>query len=105
MKTQNYAATLKIESVQKQTKTDSQIIITIYNSHVGGYVFGINCKLKRFIRSYYPQPADAPFATKKEAQRAAIKKINSWITDSRALKKAFYQFELSDCDQLELFDF
>lgn len=99
----NYVKTLTVAERKDEIRNSSQVIFTIYNAP-GGFVYSINCKLGRFVRSYYPTPKEKKFATKKEAQAAAVAKVRSWIADSRAAKERLRDFDFVNYQQPSLFD-
>ena len=86
-----YISTLPVVQKRNESKNGSQIILTIYAVE-NGFVYSINCKLCRFIRSYYPTEKETKYPTEKDAQRAAVFRIQSWIKDSRKLKELFSHF-------------
>lgn len=98
-----YVSTLPIVQKRDESKNGSQIILTIYAAQ-NGFIYSINCKLRRFVRSYYPTEKETKYPTIKAAQCAAVFRIQSWIKDSRKLKELFSHFEISDYDQPSLFD-
>lgn len=98
-----YVSTLPIVQKRDESKNGSQIILTIYAVE-NGFVYSINCKLRRFVHSYYPTEKETKYPTEKDAQRAAVFRIQSWIKDNRKLKELFSHFEISDYDQPSLFD-
>jgi len=98
-----YVQTLPIVQKRDESKNGSQIILTVYAAQ-NGFVYSVNCKLRRFVRSYYPTEKETKYPTKKDAQRAAVLRIRSWIGNSRKLKELFSHFEISDYDQPSLFD-
>ena len=81
----------------------SRIIITIYSVH-GGYAYGVNCKLGKFIKSTYQQIKETPATTILSARLKATEAIKSWADEQPSLKKYLRQFEIIDCRQQELFD-
>ena len=98
-----YVSTLQKKKKRDESKNGSQIILTIYAVQ-NGFVYSVNCKLRRFVRSYYPTEKETKYPTEKDAQRAAVFRLQSWIKDSRKLKELFSHFEISDYDQPSLFD-
>ena len=81
----------------------SQIIITIYAVY-GGYTYGINCKLGKFIKSVYQRTEEIPATTVLSARLKAADIIKSWADEQPSLKKHLRQFDIIDCRQQELFD-
>lgn len=98
-----YVSTLPIVQKRDESKNGSQIILTVYAVQ-NGFVYSINCKLRRFVRSYYPTEKETKYPTEKDAQRAAVFRIQSWIGSNRKLKDLFSHFEISKYDQPSLFD-
>lgn len=99
----NYVSTLPVVQKRNESKNGSQIILTVYAAG-DGFVYSVNCKLRRFIRSYYPAEKEEKFSSVKDAQRAAARKIRSWIGSSRKLNDLFSDFEIASCQQPSLFD-
>ena len=99
----NYVSTLPVVQKRDESKTGSQIILTIYAAG-NGFVYSINCKLRRFIRSYYPTEKEAKYSSEKEAQCAAVCKMRSWIGNNRKLNTLLSDFELANYQQPSLFD-
>lgn len=98
-----YVSTLPIVQKIDESKNSSQIILTIYAAP-NGFVYSINCKLRRFVRSYYPTEKETTYPTKKDAQHAAVCRIRSWIENSHKLNALLSEFELANYQQPSLFD-
>lgn len=98
-----YVSTLPVVQKRDESKNGSQIILTIYAAQ-NGFVYSVNCKLRRFVRSYYPTEKETKYPTIKAAQCAAVRRIRSWIGNNRKLNALFYEFEAAWCDQPTLFD-
>lgn len=99
----NYVSTLPVAQKMDESENGSQVILTIYEAQ-GGFVYSINCKLHRFIRSYYPTEKETKYSTQKDAQRAAVCRIRSWIKNSRKLNALLSEFDLANYQQPSLFD-
>ena len=99
----SYVSTLPIVQKMDESKNGSQIILTIY-AVPAGFVYSINCKLRRFVRSYYPTEKETKYPTKKDAQCAAVCRIRSWTENSRKLNALLSEFELANYQQPSLFD-
>ena len=98
-----YVSTLPIVQKRDESKNGSQIILTIYAVQ-NGFVYSVNCKLHRFVRSYYPTEKEAKYPTEKDAQRAAVFRIQSWIGNNKKLKTLLLDFEIANYQQPSLFD-
>lgn len=99
----NYAKTLPVALKKNEVRNGSQIILTVYElPH--GFCFSINCKLGRFIRSYYPTPKEESCKSVMDAQAVAISMMKSWVRKSRSAKERLSQFDLINYKQQELFD-
>lgn len=98
-----YVSTLQIVQKRDESKNGSQIILTIYATQ-SGFVYSVNCKLRRFVRSYYPTEKETKYQTEKDVQRAAVYRIQSWIGNNRKLKKLLSEFEIANYQQPSLFD-
>ena len=55
---------------QNKTSCNSQIILKVYRTK-DGLCFSINCKLGRFVRSYYPMPQGKKYQNVLDAQEAS----------------------------------
>ena len=99
----NYVSTLPVVQKRDESKNGSQIILTIYAAE-NGFVYSINCKLHRFIRSYYPTEKEKRFSSAKDAQCAAVCKMRSWIGNNRKLNALLSDFEIANYQQQSLFD-
>lgn len=98
-----YVSTLPVVCKKEEIKNGAQIIITIYAVQ-NGFVYSINCKLRRFIRSYYPTPKDVKHPTPQEAQCAAVCLIQQWVQSNRKLQALLLEFEIANYRQLSLFE-
>lgn len=98
-----YVSTLPIVQKRDESKNGSQIILTIYAAQ-DGFVYSVNCKLRRFVRSYYPTEKETKYPTEKDAQRAAVFRIQSWIGNNKKLKTLLSDFEIANYQQPSLFD-
>ena len=98
----NYTAELPVVLQKNEVHNNSQIILKVYRTK-DGLCFSINCKLGRFVRSYYPMPQGKKYQNVLDAQEAAISMIESWVSDNRNAKKRLADFTLLEYRQLELF--
>ena len=98
-----YVSTLPIVQKRDESKNGSQIILTIYAVE-NSFVYSINCKLRRFVRSYYPTEKETKYPTEKDAQRAAVFRIQSWLGSNKKLKTLLSDFEIANYQQPSLFD-
>lgn len=100
----NYAATLPVALQKNEAHNNSQIILKVYKAEEY-FCFSINCKLGRFVRSYYPTPQEKKYQSTQDAQAAAVSMLKSWVSGSRAAKKRLADFALLQYNQPELFLF
>ena len=98
-----YVSTLQIVQKIEENKNGSQIILIIYSDN-DGFVYSLNCKINRLIRSYYPTEKETKYQTEKDVQRAAVYRIQSWIGNNPKLKKLLSEFEIANYQQPSLFD-
>ncbi|MBO7583073.1 MAG: hypothetical protein J6T20_04725 [Treponema sp.] len=100
----NYTATLPVVLQKNEVHNNSQVILKVYRVKAS-FCFSINCKLGRFIRSYYPTPQGEIFQNTQDAQAAAISMLKSWVSNNRNAKKKLADFALIEYRQPELFRF
>ena len=101
----NYSATLELVETKKEANKDSQIILKVYAAPQG-FVYSIDVKLGRFIRSHYPNPTDEKFCDISAAKRAAIRRIRALAKSAPNAKKHLAALRHIQMEgQLELFDF
>lgn len=101
----NYSATLELVETKKEMSKDSQIILKIYAAPQG-YVYSIDIKLGRFIRSQYPTPAAEKFCDISAAKRAAIRHLHALVKSAPNAKKHLAALPHIQMEgQPELFDF
>lgn len=88
---------------QNQTKADSQIILRIYqNGNI--FLFSIDAKLGRFIRSVYPHEQKYCYSSLQDAKTAAATILRSWCNAGKKIAKYLELFDIQYCDQPTLFD-
>ena len=100
----NWLKTLKIVYKKNESRDHSQIILIVYEFD-NCYVYSINCKLGRFVRSFYPRPNSLKYQTERSARKAAVKTMQQWVAHSRSAKERLNRFDLIEVDQQELFLF
>lgn len=98
----NYTKNLKTVFSRDEIHVKSQIILKVYSVD-NGFVFSVNCKLGRFVRSYYPTPEGKVFESIPAAKRAAQSIILKWVKESRTARKYLQLFDFMYVDQMELF--
>lgn len=94
---------LPIVFEKTESRFGSQIIITVYERD-GKFVYSVNCRLGRFVRSSYPHQNNGEFATVMDARVAAAQLVRSWARTGGASKKLLAQFDLLEWEQMELFE-
>lgn len=88
---------------QNETKSDSQIILRIYQGE-NYFLFSIDAKLGRFIKSVYPHEEKDCFPSLQTAKEAAATIIRSWYKTNKKVAKYLILFNVQYCDQPTLFD-
>ena len=88
---------------QNETKSNSQIILRIYQGE-SYFLFSIDAKLGRFIKSVYPHEEKDCFPSLQTAKEAAATIIRSWYKTNKNVAKYLILFDVQYCDQPTLFD-
>ena len=88
---------------QNETKPDSQIILRIYRGE-NYFLFSIDAKLGRFIKSVYPHKEKDCYPSLQTAKEAAAAIIRSWYKTNKKVAKYLNLFDVQYCDQPTLFD-
>lgn len=88
---------------QNQEKSDSQIILRIYQGK-NCFLFSIDAKLGRFIKSIYPHEEKDCYPTLQSAKEAGASQIRSWYKTNKKVSKYLNLFDVQLCDQPTLFN-
>ena len=88
---------------RNEIKPDSQIILRIYQGK-NCFLFSIDAKLGRFIKSVYPHKEKDCYPSLQTAKEAAAAIIRSWYKTNKKVAKYLNLFDVQYCDQPTLFD-